>query len=440
MTTTESQITSGKAESTIDDDQQFQKLHGAWIGSREYFQDDSHPTVQADWKAFIALIEAVREKDRKEAFSKALDEFMTAKDELKDEWKERAEKAESALAANQPNINNHLLIAANIWQDRAQAAEAERDHWKAEAETWKGAAAHDFGDEPRHIVARQAAGLAEAISGLLGAAGPQQRETASNAARLILKEYRAALLSPAQQEPATLPGVSDPDCNYLWLSGSVCTKCGRIHRGNKEGAITTNTGWGFAMVHKTGPDRGFSWNHDDPQFSSDWTRVPLVPKQATPEGGHIKTWNERAEESGQEALTADQCLKLAEAEIKNLRAALVPTRQALEPNTLFDRKLAHLQQRGYEVIGRILHKDGEYALFDRSCRWLTQPQYWRLMHEQDGSLFAESKAAEPVIYVRVCDIDGTFHSGLVQGFKTAEGDWNVPLYRAAPLQQVEKDN
>jgi hypothetical protein len=65
-----------------------------------------------------------------------------------------------------------------------------------------------------------------------------------------------------------------------------------------------------------------------------------------------------------------------------------PAVKEAAPRSLFDRKLADLQQRGYEVIGRILHKNGQYALFDSSCRWLTRPQYMRLMHEQDGSLFA----------------------------------------------------
>lgn len=71
------------------------------------------------------------------------------------------------------------------------------------------------------------------------------------------------------------------------------------------------------------------------------------------------------------------------------RAEVVP-----DPRPLFERKLADLQQRGYEVIGRILHKDGEYALFDSSCRWLTKPQYQRLMHEQDSSLFAAPSPAQ----------------------------------------------
>ncbi|OEZ90701.1 transcriptional regulator [Duganella phyllosphaerae] len=56
------------------------------------------------------------------------------------------------------------------------------------------------------------------------------------------------------------------------------------------------------------------------------------------------------------------------------------------------RKLANLVERGHEVIGHILHKDGQYALFDGSCRWLTKPQYQRLMHEQDGSLFGPAAA------------------------------------------------
>lgn len=64
------------------------------------------------------------------------------------------------------------------------------------------------------------------------------------------------------------------------------------------------------------------------------------------------------------------------------------------PLSLFARKLAYLRQRGHEVIGHILHKDGQYALFDSSCRWLTQPQYQRLMHEQNGSLFATASPAQ----------------------------------------------
>jgi len=56
----------------------------------------------------------------------------------------------------------------------------------------------------------------------------------------------------------------------------------------KARAVPEGQDWGFAMVHKTGPDRGLSWNANDPNFSEDWTRVPLKP--ATP---HIPSLAER---------------------------------------------------------------------------------------------------------------------------------------------------
>jgi hypothetical protein len=81
-------------------------------------------------------------------------------------------------------------------------------------------------------------------------------------------------------------------------------------------------------------------------------------------------------------------------ELVRLQQAQAQQGEAKTPAPLFDRKLADLEQRGYAVIGRILHKDGQYALFDSSCRWLTKPQYQRLMHEQDGSLFSAPAVAE----------------------------------------------
>lgn len=98
-TTTESQITSGKAESTIDNDPQFQKLHGEWISSREYFQDDSHPTVQADWKAFVTYIESVRENDKEKANARGWIECGEADDHLLISMRDRTEKAEAELKA-----------------------------------------------------------------------------------------------------------------------------------------------------------------------------------------------------------------------------------------------------------------------------------------------------------------------------------------------------
>lgn len=34
-------------------------------------------------------------------------------------------------------------------------------------------------------------------------------------------------------------------------------------------------GFGYAMQHKSGGDRGFSWNADDPLFSGEWQRIEL---------------------------------------------------------------------------------------------------------------------------------------------------------------------
>jgi hypothetical protein len=42
---------------------------------------------------------------------------------------------------------------------------------------------------------------------------------------------------------------------------------------------STNTAYtpvGYLMKHKCGPDRGFSWNKNDLQFSEDWIRVGLT--------------------------------------------------------------------------------------------------------------------------------------------------------------------
>lgn len=87
---------------------------------------------------------------------------------------------------------------------------------------------------------------------------------------------------------------------------------------------------------------------------------------------------------------------IANAVVAKLGAMVRPMPDG-DPRPLFDRKLADLEQRGYEVIGRILHKDGQYALFDSSCRWLEKAQYQRLMHEQNGSLFAAPVAQSDVI-------------------------------------------
>jgi len=132
------------------------------------------------------------------------------------------------------------------------------------------------------------------------------------------------------------------------------------------------------------------------------------------------------ERDDEKALAAAQNIVGTKAEYAEAFAAHQPAAGEVKaaPTPLFDRKLADLQQRGYEVIGRILHKDGEYALFDSSCRWLTRPQYQRLMHEQDGSLFAA--AAPQAVDLSDEQIDEVWESlpGLTLISGKPQDQWN----------------
>jgi len=202
----ESQITSGKAES-IRDDQEFIRLMQE-LGLELQKKESTVRTIAEKAKAVYAHIEAVREKDREEAaepYSDMLRElcFQLSVGGYNSEGLMPVETARA-------KINDGLTMLVEPWRGRAIKAEAERDHWKAEAETWKGAAAHDFGDDPRHIVARQAAGLSdEAIVQAVHKAHAMGRvsltwvdkdgkEMPTDIARCFVK----ATLSPAQQEPA----------------------------------------------------------------------------------------------------------------------------------------------------------------------------------------------------------------------------------------------
>lgn len=40
---------------------------------------------------------------------------------------------------------------------------------------------------------------------------------------------------------------------------------------------------GFVMKHKTGPDRGFSWEANDKLFSADWIRIPAFIEEKADE-------------------------------------------------------------------------------------------------------------------------------------------------------------
>jgi hypothetical protein len=119
-------------------------------------------------------------------------------------------------------------------------------------------------------------------------------------------------------------------------------------------------------------------------------------------------------------------------ELVRLQQAQAQQGEAKAPAPLFDRKLADLERRGYQVIGRILHKDGEYALFDNSCRWLTKPQYQRLMHEQDGSLFAQPAAPAPALSDKpFCYMSETYEVALLTEPPKAGSQYAdmFPVYR-----------
>ena len=54
-------------------------------------------------------------------------------------------------------------------------------------------------------------------------------------------------------------------------------------------------------------------------------------------------------------------------------------------------KTADIASRGYSIVGYVLRRDDSQEICisaESAVRWLAQNQYWRLMHEQDGSLFA----------------------------------------------------
>jgi hypothetical protein len=61
------------------------------------------------------------------------------------------------------------------------------------------------------------------------------------------------------------------------------------------------------------------------------------------------------------------------------------------PLHLTNRKTVEIAARGYNIVGYVLRSsdEGEVCISAESAvRWLPQAHYWRLMHEQDGSLSA----------------------------------------------------
>lgn len=267
MTTTESQITSGKAESTIDTPE-FVVLKNALIdaGVKSSISGSSID-VQLYLAAeddFVEFFEAVREKDREEARKEeeeATDDWRRLalqfdghrlqalghlKAMLQDSTAHRA-NAEQFLAAGP--LSGEVVLAERI------AALAERDHWKAKAEeneAWRTAledactvAFMDWSDNPRETinkliqwhcqialdprVSSTAAEMIEqgVLAGKMEAIAERQapdlskmKNAIENAAvgygesldPALAQEYAKAvlaILSPAQQEPATPPTITE---------------------------------------------------------------------------------------------------------------------------------------------------------------------------------------------------------------------------------------
>jgi hypothetical protein len=416
-TTTESQITSGKAESI--DTPEF----------REFFMSCGRTLIFSEegFQEIIAHIEAWGAKNREEASLQAQD----------------------ALG----------IVVRNL--------EAERDHFKAKAEETEARLAAALSGKLAQA-ARQSPDISDADALALWEVVKHEGNFQSMAfpTDAAIKAYARAILSPAQQEPAkalTLEnapiGTKAPAINgghwervehgWKWCTGSTFPRPGGDWTGEliaPEAASATDAACSHVWndYGQLG-GRNVSWCPRCDTLAWTGKEPTATPAQATPEGGQderaaFETWQRReqgwlyTEEAEPGTPQEDRWIAW------QARAALAASQQATEPGKrpLFDRLLADLQQRGYEVIGRILHKGGEYALFDSSCRWLTQPQYWRLMHEQDGSLFAEKKAAEPVawMYQPVTHPNNGWAVTLDPRFAKSFGTPLIPLYRAAPPQQV----
>ena len=199
------------------------------------------------------------------------------------------------------------------------------------------------------------------------------------------------------------------------------------------GNFTTHrTAWRDAITecinHETNagqPDRAAYWEHELAAYDRAFARL-LDNPEAVRSPAQCAAPDERTD-AGQAYKALDRAQKvidwhtsiamMTDDDLDTVRKYLfaklneaAPAAQPARPS-LFESKLAGLEQRGYEVIGRILHKDGQYALFDSSCRWLTRPQYQRLMHEQDDSLFG---AAQPEAKAAPVDAQSDLHDAIMR--------------------------
>lgn len=75
-------------------------------------------------------------------------------------------------------------------------------------------------------------------------------------------------------------------------------------------------------------------------------------------------------------------------------AALTATHGPLRMTNL---KTGDIAGRGYNIVGYVLRSGDEKEVCisaESAVRWLPQENYWRLMHEQDGSLFGPAPAVK----------------------------------------------
>lgn len=77
------------------------------------------------------------------------------------------------------------------------------------------------------------------------------------------------------------------------------------------------------------------------------------------------------------------------------KAEVEPLTATHGPIHLTNRKTAEIAKTDYNIIGYVLRReDGDAVCIsaESAVRWLPEAHYWRLMHEQDGSLFATPPA------------------------------------------------
>jgi hypothetical protein len=119
-----------------------------------------------------------------------------------------------------------------------------------------------------------------------------------------------------------------------------------------------------------------------------------------------------------------------------------------------ERKTAEVTRtHGYQIVGYVMQKPGgDYCLSSQSAvRWLDARNYWRLMHEQDGSLFA-AKAQESAPSGELSLMRTAFRttssgaSGYAMTFKfrsleeldAADDEWRAALARRATTGQAQE--